>query len=422
MSRFGIIADDLTGALDTGVQFSKTGLRTVLQVGARPTSPDGDAADAPVSVLDTESRDLPPDVAYERVRRAARRLAGRVVYKKIDSTLRGNVGRELDAVMDALGLERALVAPAFPANGRTTVGGRVMVHGQPLLETSFAADPLCPATDNVPALLAGQSARRVGHVALDVVERGAGALRAEIARRAEPLLVVDALSDAHLRAIAAAAAQMGTPGTPPPCLTCGSAGLAQALPAAFGVESREAPFPGDRARRRHGAGPVLVVAGSRHPATLRQIEAAVSRVGAALVGLDPLNGEAALALASGEASERLRAGEYVVVTTALAPYLPGRGHEIAAGLGRLAVDVLSRASPAGLVLTGGSVAFAACRALDVAAIELRAEVAPGVPSGVLLGGPWQGMRVVTKAGGFGSDDAILRAIEYLGGILENGNS
>src|SRR5512133_2900134 len=150
--RLGIIADDLTGAVDTGVQFARHGLETLVLLESVETP------SSEVIVITTDSRDEPTVEAYRRARAAARVMGGRFVYKKIDSTVRGNVGAELDGLMDELAIPRALVAPAFPATGRTTLNGIHMVHGVPLAESSFAADPLWPATEShLPTLLARQT-------------------------------------------------------------------------------------------------------------------------------------------------------------------------------------------------------------------------------------------------------------------------
>ncbi len=401
MKGFGIIADDLTGSMDTGVQFSKIGLRTIFYLD--PAS----VGDAEVLVLDTESREAPKKVAYERVRDAARRLEGRVIYKKIDSTLRGNIGYELDGVMDELGLKKALIAPAFPGNGRITFEGRQLVGGVPLCESSFAKDPRCPTTNHIPILLKGQSTRSVEYVASDIVDQGAMALKKEIERRQAELLVIDASNEIHLLYIARVAAHLGIS-----CLICGSAGLAQALPSAFGLETHERPTP----KYHPGAWPVLVVAGSRHQATTRQIDRATAHERTALIQIDPCDIQVAKEQALVEARKALSSGENVIITTALGPYLAEIDQATAVCLGSLAADIARHSSLSGLVLTGGSIAFSTCRELGVVSIQVCEEVAPGIPAGVILEGDQTGMRLVTKAGGFGEEDALLKAINHLRGI------
>lgn len=113
--RVGVIADDLTGACDTGVAFLGGGR---VQVGIWPCVPDGDVCCAAVS---TESREAPPAVGTDRTAEAAHRLGGRVIYRKLDSMLRGNPLTDVEAALTPGA--RAVVAPALPGEGRITAGG-----------------------------------------------------------------------------------------------------------------------------------------------------------------------------------------------------------------------------------------------------------------------------------------------------------
>ena len=404
MRKFAIIADDLTGAMDTGGQFARDGFHTLVHFLQAPP------AVGEVAVVDTESRELSPEEAYGRVRKAAEALRGVPVYKKVDSTLRGPLGQELDALMDALGLEKAVVCPAFPAAGRTVLEGRLRVHGVPLLQTEFARDPLCPPTDHIGSLLARQSRRPVGEVPLQEVRRGADALAESLAARSEALLVVDALEPEDLAVLARAVGRMGEG-----VVACGSAGLAQALPGGLGLRPAGRP---PRTRKAQGR-PVLVVAGSQREVTRRQIRAAEGR-GAALVHLAPLPTEDEARRALVQATEHLQAGRDVILTTAFQPPLPGQERAVAQHLGRLAAAVASQHAPGGWVLTGGAVAFAVCQALGIGSLEIGGEVAPGIPFGWVADGPWEGTPLVTKAGGFGGEDALAAAIAFLHGGEGNG--
>jgi 4-hydroxythreonine-4-phosphate dehydrogenase len=137
-----IIADDLTGACDTGIAFAVAGLPTFVAFGG------GDPPPAQIVAVDTDTRRMNRAAAVERVRAAARRAyrdGARTIYKKIDSTLRGHVAAETAALLEgaaAEGQRGALVvaAPAFPPLGRTTRGGRVYVRGTPLEETEVWRD------------------------------------------------------------------------------------------------------------------------------------------------------------------------------------------------------------------------------------------------------------------------------------------
>ena len=398
MVELGIIADDLTGAMDTGVQFAKEGLHTVVMLG------DGELPPVEMVVVSTDSRDLPAPEAYRRAREAAQRLGGRTLYKKIDSTLRGNLGAELEGLLDGLGLERALVAPAFPANGRTTVGGCHLVNGVPLAESAFAKDPLWPAREShLPTLLARQTRRAVGYLPLATVERGERAVIRALRAEKAPIVVADAETPAHLRTLALALA--GLEGW----LPCGSAGLAQEWPRALGLERPKAML-----RWAADPEPAMVLAGSRHRVTAEQLRRASEE---GCLELIPLAAEGEESQAVDRAVELLGQGRNVALTTTFSRYREGQGMAIARLLAGAAGEVLARRPVAGLFVTGGDVARAVCHLLGATALQALGEVQPGVPAGLLAGGPHEGLRVVTKAGGFGDERAIIQSIECLRGRL-----
>src|SRR5215210_5135759 len=147
-----IIADDLTGAADAGVQLVHAGYRTAVFFGESEVLAD----DLDAVSFDTDSRTMPAGFAAKRVLEAAHTAReARIVYKKLDSTLRGNVAAELAAALGGARRKSVVVAPAFPAAGRTTVGGTQRVHGVPIDETEVANDPHTPVTEaHVPSLLA----------------------------------------------------------------------------------------------------------------------------------------------------------------------------------------------------------------------------------------------------------------------------
>ena len=228
MLKLAVIADDLSGAGDTGLQFAKRGLRTVVLFDAAASLDPGE--DSPeVVVLDTDSRQVISAEANRRVREATRclrRLGAPLVYKKIDSTLRGNVGAEIATLLDAYPGVGCLVAPAFPAKGRTVVGGRLFVRGTELAKSEFARDPLWPMTDSRAAMIVRrQSWLRVGEIPLEVVRQGAEAILASAEEHfavGRPICVSDAEPTEDLAAIAQAIAPR-----PGRWFGAGSAGLAE---------------------------------------------------------------------------------------------------------------------------------------------------------------------------------------------------
>ncbi len=210
-ATLAIIADDLTGAADTGVQFAKRDLYTVLlPVGMKAA--EAHLHDAQVVALNTASRGMEAKQAYDVVRDATellvQKLHPQMIYKKVDSTLRGNVGSEIEAVMDATESEFALLAPAFPANGRTTSGGVHFVRGQPLAHTEAASDPVHPVNEShIPTLIQSQTALKAGHIGLEMVRSSVRSLQRAIldhVKDGEKIIVFDAVADGDLNTIAEA--------------------------------------------------------------------------------------------------------------------------------------------------------------------------------------------------------------------------
>ena len=198
MIQLAVIADDLTGAADTAIRSG---------VSVRPSSwfPIGTCRSRSTRLRSgpgvyTDSRHLSPADAAARVRQAGlsvKKLAASLIYKKIDSCLRGNIGAEVEALLGVLGSPCAFIAPAHPAQGRTTLHDIHFVRGVPLAASEVAHDPVCPIRYSQPSrLIALQSRFPVGRI--DVTELDGG-----LARRA----------GGHRQSIAA--------GAPPDCLRCG---------------------------------------------------------------------------------------------------------------------------------------------------------------------------------------------------------
>jgi uncharacterized protein YgbK (DUF1537 family) len=410
--KLGIVADDLTGAMDSSGFFAEKGFSTIVVLDLGVTRSED------VVVVSTDSRAEKPDVARARVRQAAGRLVGRMAYKKIDSTLRGNIGVELAAAMDELGCEKAVVAPAFPVVGRTTVDGVLLVNGTPVAETQFAQDPMWPVKEShIPTLLEGPMGRKVGCVSVAQVAAGPDALRRTMEGMPQPVVVCDVTQQSHLDTIALAVglalgSDRGQAGVR--WLACGSGGLARSLSlllAARPDKKREAPSAAS-------TGPALVVVGTRNQVAARQLLKAKESLGLAVLDLnvgrlDSAGASEEMARVGEEAGRHLSLGESVGVTTAFSEFLPGLKTLIPSALAEVVARVLRSHRPSGMLLSGGDIAFQVCAKLSVSAVRVYGEVEPGVPAGEVVGGVAQGMRVVTKAGGFGTDAALAKAISYI---------
>ena len=412
MRRALLIADDLTGAADSGVQFARAGWRTLLVL------EPGGSEDADVLVMTSESRGLPDDTsAAQDVKKVLADCSPSpfpLVYKKIDSTLRGHPAAELAAVMSVLSEAHALIAPAFPAQGRTTQDGRVMVNGSPLEQTTFANK-----------VSSGDLRHIFGDDAdllpLDTIRGGESRLQ-DALRGASGLLIADAENEGDLLLLAQAALAEGIR------LWCGSAGLAGALVACLGSKAdahAEAPLSPS-----HPPGTFLAVAGSLHPVTAAQV-AAARRAGTVVVQPPPEfftsphpQGitETAVRLAHALASGR----DAILTVLSPADLMVDRDYnqniigyaqpenaipptQIAARLAQTAALALETASPSGLFLTGGETARAVCQTLGCTHLWLGGEVEPGIPWSHIADGRFPGMLVITKAGGFGGEDSLVHA-------------
>jgi uncharacterized protein YgbK (DUF1537 family) len=338
-----LLADDLTGALDTAAMVC--GVRGPVPVLLRPAAVQGDAA------FDLACRDRGAEAAVAATWAAAPLLAGAgTAFLKIDSLLRGHWAAMLAALWQAGGFRACVFAPAFPAQGRLTLGGRQWVRG----------------TDGAPQMLP-----------LDPRAALAAAGIAEIA-------VQDAGSDADLAAIVAAGRAL-----PPPVLWCGAAGLAAALAGAPAPAIAGLP------------GPALGVIGSCHPVSLGQIVHCAGTGGPVVLTLAGAAEEVAALRA------RLRNDGRALMQAAVPE---GAAPAVAASCIRDCLRAVRPAlpPPGTLIAAGGETLRAACEALAVARLDVAGLLVPGVPAARLCGGAWDGVRLLSKSGAFGGPDMLGR--------------
>ena len=391
--RVAIIADDLTGAADTGVQLARAGYRTAVAFRGAPV-PSAGGLDA--VALDTDSRSLPPDLAAQRVFEAAGSVReARLFYKKIDSTLRGPLAAELAAALEATGRNVAVVAPAFPAAGRTTVNGTQLVHGVPVHETEARNDPRTPVMEgHLPTLLTQAFSSVVSLGAEDLADPAT--VRRALEDADGPLCVVaDAEHDEDLEALAWAVPDPGR------VLWVGSAGLASALGRVYPGPAAETAAPASSAVSR-----VLVVVGSLSGVSRRQLRA-LQEHGCTVVSVTGLG---TVEAATSAAEDVLAEGTCAAVRSS-GERGSADAEAVVEALSGVAAGLSERGLFDALVLTGGDTAVGVARRLDAAGILLEGEIEPGMPVGTLIGpNPY---RVVTKAGAFGEDDTLTRVVETL---------
>jgi uncharacterized protein YgbK (DUF1537 family) len=434
MTRLAIIADDLSSATDCGAQIVRNGLSVVVPFGgySLPTQ----ARTAQVISVDTDSRSLSPDQAYDKVKAASQQLAAEGwtdFYKSVDSTLRGNLGPEIEAVLDIARPDCAVIAPAFPKYGRTTVDGVQYLHGSPLHETEFGTDPTAPVRDaHIARRLAEGSRRKAGQLTLDQLRAGPTQIKSAVGGLLADgieLVVVDIAEQEDLKRICLGLAQSGLR-----VVWVGSTGLAEFVPLALEVPS---PFDTFGQDHRLDPRPALALVGSASETTREQLRYAQTSNQLKIISLNPArlieNGATAAAELE-QANSRLRAaidaGDDAALVVSASRDEIAATQQFGAALNLSAaqvaqriVDGLAQAGSilvredriSGIVATGGDTANALCSTLGAQALEILGEVEAGIPIMRLLGE--QSLPLVTKAGGFGSlaaiRDALVKVKQYV---------
>lgn len=207
----GIIADDLTGANDTALQFKLNGADTNILLNTDVISTNSDLSQA--WAISTESRNVSLQDAFEKVKEATQLLVEKInpdfFYKKIDSTVRGNIAVEVLSMLEVLGWDSAVIMPAFPQEGRITVGGYHLLRGIPIERTEMARDPHSPITEShLPTLLksqlGGNLENLVGEISLKTIMDGAGPILMrlnELVDQGKKIIVADSVFTTDLEQI-----------------------------------------------------------------------------------------------------------------------------------------------------------------------------------------------------------------------------
>ena len=387
--RILAIADDTTGAIEVAAKLAMAGVRTLV------TTNDNLECDADALVVDAQTRHLTPVRAYERVVRLAimARDAGiPYIFKKTDSTLRGNIAAEFQALIDAFTERPLLYVPAYPRMGRVVSSSELYVHGAPLSQTAFANDPLNPSAQGwIPALLS----EGCGAPILPAAD---GARIRELLTDAPGgvIILCDGATDDDLQAAAEALAATGRP-----CIVAGTAGFCEPWVRALPVEKNiQATSP---AVLR-----CVVVSGSLNPVSREQIRRATEAGIPAILLAEAPDGDA-------QTAEELAAmlGRHAWVSLATPGTCP---RNVSERIGALVSGILQAQPLDGLVVFGGDTTAAILDALSVSVAEPCRDLLPGIPVSVIRCGERR-LALITKAGGFGDRD-ILSTIRK---TLEDGS-
>lgn len=415
MERLAIIADNLVGANDAGVQFRKFGFTTQVVLDQSNLVNQWESAD--IIAISTNSRSIPAEAAYRSVYQAGellRTLGFQRFYKKIDSTLRGNIAEEVQAMMDSLSLPLAVIAPSYPAHGRVVENGYLQLVKE--WGDSSVPVPIC----YIPSVVKTAPGMPVAVIGLHDVRQGEEKLAQKMAglhTAGIRLIAADAVTDADLRVIAVAVNKL-----PVPCLAVGSAGLAGNLPIAWKAVDRE------HLGLREGS---MIIAGTLNQVTAEQITEVLGNPGTELIAIAAdviyegrveeefarVMAAIAAALAGGRipvvVTDTLLKNRNAMDALSLSVQVHKHGPVVTALLGRIARETAGKHGLRNLVITGGGTAASICQLLEVAIIDLERELLPGVPVGKAIGGSCSGLYLITKAGGFGRRDSLQKVLELL---------
>ena len=415
----GCIADDLTGATDLANTLVREGMRTVQTIGV--PAADFACEDIDAVVVALKSRTIPAADAVTQSLAALDWLHAQGTHQfffkycsTFDSTDEGNIGPVADALLDALGDGFTIACPAFPTNARTIYKGYLFVGDVLLSESGMKDHPLTPMTDaSLVRVLGRQTSHKVGLVEHATVAAGAqaignafAALRAAGHRHA----IVDALTDADLRAIGAACQDLK--------LITGGSGVALGVPETYRranllTATTEAALP-------TAQGPAVVLAGSCSVRTREQVAAVLNKWPA--YRLDPLAIDDAVEAATAALAwcqTNLGDDPLLIYSTAdpdavaEAQASLGRGEAgemIEAVFARIATGLMEQGVRR-LVVAGGETSGAVVQALPVPALRIGPEIDPGVPWTEGLGEPR--LALALKSGNFGAVDFFEKALEML---------
>lgn len=418
MIKLLVITDDFTGALDTGVQFSKQGISTLIAIDkAVPLFQS--VGDAQVLVVDTESRHLSPKDAYQCVKtlvQMAKVQGVKYIYKKTDSALRGNIGAELSAVTNAFHNQTVYFVPAFPVQGRTTRNGIHYVNGVPVSDSVFGKDPFEPVIfSNVADIIHSQSDIPVTLSSLQDINCCKG----------RQIIAIDAASEADIRIVCDRFKKMGIP-----TIMAGCAGFAAHLAELLKLTPQKLPYLNTCEK-------IMVLSGSVNPITFKQQKYA-QKNGFTCVELKPeqkltlnfcskeegyqfldsleqiLESNHKLLIVAASNDQSVQATDTFARKMKL---LPEQARvRIARNLGQIAAEISLRQTDSAVFLIGGDTLISYLHLMHAHKIEPLRELVPGVVQAKLHCS--MGTRnIISKSGGFSSKDVIIQVTKMLRGEI-----
>ena len=422
-----VIADDLTGANDTGVQFTKNGYNTMLSTFNKQSTiiiPDN----LDVFVIDTETRELEGKTARKILRNIIKKLnisKNDMIYKKVDSTLRGNVGDEFEEIMIILKKDICIFSPSFPSHKRITIGGYLVVDQKPLGLTEYSSNNLKQEENSfIPFILKKQTNFPVGQIDLKDVAKGQKAILSkinELYQKGNKIIVIDSTNEEHLKDIFASSLKLDRS-----VLFSGSAGLANHFP---NINNKSEDL---KIKIENNKSPFIVVAGSRNSIMEDQINYLKNRLNFTELKIDLeqifSNKDRILDDYATKCIQAIKGNRDLVIHTdpiyneeklvnkkmMLKYKITFRKLEIEIKtfLGDLTSKIIKNSYVRNLILTGGDVALGVCKELNIYNMDILDELLPGIPLAIANYKDYK-LNIITKAGGFGKEDTLYHLIDKL---------
>ena len=422
-----VIADDLTGANDTGVQFTKKGYNTIVSVLDEQSTiiiPNN----LDVFVMDTETRELKSKIAREKLRNILKKLninENDMIYKKVDSTLRGNIGVEIEEIMIILNRDICIFSPSYPSYQRITVGGYLLVQQKPLGLSEYSSNHLDQGENSfIPFLLKKQTDFPVGQIDLKDVAKGQKTILSkinELSQKGNKIIVIDSTNEEHLRDIFASGLKFDRS-----VLFSGSAGLANHFP---NINNKNEDL---KIKIEDNKSSVIIVSGSRNSIMEDQVNYLKNRLNFtelkidleqvfsdkdrildnyAAEGIKAIKGNRDLVMHT----DAIYNEEKLINKKLMLKYNLGFRElevKIKTFLGELISKIIKNSSSRNLILTGGDTALGVCKELGISNLNVIDELLPGIPLSTAY---YENniLNIITKAGGFGKEDTLYNLINKL---------
>lgn len=440
MPLIGGVADDLTGANTTGVLLARSKARTAVFFNEEAAEKGKGVEQLDAIMISSNSRALPADEAYEKVKQstmALKRMGVTYFQKRIDTTCRGGIGIEIDAMLDQLENTMAVVVPAMPQSRRILVGGYSVIDGVALINTPVAQDVRTPVKENyIPRLLESQTKRKVSLLTLDKVLDGVSTVKSglrEAKAAGSEVIVADAITLEDIDVIAKACIDLNWK-----VLSVDPGPFTAKLAYNRGMIQKEEPNIPEEIPDETGK-TVLIAAGSATPVTRKQMEVLTSDPRHVRISVNP----AALINGGNEALNEAYCAVNKVVELINSPNQPRAvlletalhgellnleaedqkhhypdgmsADRINAGLGTIVCKIMERIGRdkiAGLYTTGGDTMVNVCYQLGVECLEVLDYVIPQADVTRLIGN-YDGLPAIGKGGLTGNDNTACEIVDRI---------